>query len=163
MDTPDVQSDQVDEEPDARLILPGQRIDFLVKAGEPGTYELVALPYDQGYPSPTGLVALVEVAGEPLPMALPAALPKPPLEPIRDDEITGSRQLTFSAISPEVDAAGHWREVRFMIDGKTFDMNRIDQRVRLGMCWRQTYSPTFLLLMLRLERSRILSRNFAGV
>ena len=36
------------------LIAPGQRIDVLVQAGEPGTYELAALPYDQGYPSPTG-------------------------------------------------------------------------------------------------------------
>jgi len=132
MDAPEVRSDQINDEPDARLILPGQRIDFLVQAGAPGTYELAAIPYDQGYPSPTGLVAIVEVAGEPLPMALPATLPKPPLAPIRDEELTGARQLTFSAISPEVDAAGHWREFVFMIDGKTFDMNRVDQRVRLG-------------------------------
>ena len=37
------------EDPGATmLIAPGQRIDVLVKAGAPGTYELRALPYDQG-------------------------------------------------------------------------------------------------------------------
>jgi FtsP/CotA-like multicopper oxidase with cupredoxin domain len=120
------------DEPTAILIAPGQRIDLLVQAGAPGTYELQALPYDQGYPSPTGPLARVVVAGEPLPMKLPAALPPPPLPTIGDDEITGRRQLTFSAISPEVDAAGHWREFKFMIDGRLFDMSRVDQRVRLG-------------------------------
>ena len=34
------------------------------------TYELNAMPFDQGHPSPTGLLARVVVAGEPLPMKL---------------------------------------------------------------------------------------------
>jgi FtsP/CotA-like multicopper oxidase with cupredoxin domain len=65
------------------LIAPGQRADVLVQAGGPGTYELNAMPFDQGHASPTGPLARVVVAGEPLPMALPAALPNPPLETIR--------------------------------------------------------------------------------
>jgi FtsP/CotA-like multicopper oxidase with cupredoxin domain len=116
----------------ALLMAPGQRADVLVKAGRPGTYELAGLPNDQGYPSPSGPVARVVVAGEPLEMALPAALPPPPFEDVRDDELTGSRTLVFSAILPETEAAGVWPEFAFLIDGKRFDPTRIDQRVRLG-------------------------------
>jgi len=119
-------------EPGATLIAPGQRIDLLVKAGAPGTYDLRAIPYNQGYDTPVGLIARVVVSGEPLDMQLPAALPPPPLADIADDEITGSRQLVFSAITPEVDAAGHWAEFSFLVDGKVFDADRVDQRVALG-------------------------------
>ena len=114
------------------LMAPGQRADVLVQAGGPGTYELAAMPFDQGHASPTGPLARVVVAGEPLPMKLPAALPKPPLETIRDSEITGRRTLVLGATSPQADAAGHWQEFTFTVDGKTFDPARIDQRVRLG-------------------------------
>ena len=124
------------------LIAPGQRADVLVQAGSPGTYALRALPYNQGYPSPTGPVARVVVAGEPMPMKLPAALPKPPFETIRDAEITGRRTLTFSATWPEAEAAGHWSEFSFLIDGKKFDPNRIDQRVRLGAVEEWTINNT---------------------
>ena len=114
------------------LILPGQRVDMLVQAGGPGTYELHAKEYDQGHPSPVGPLARVVVSGEPMNMKLPTALPKAPLESIKDSELTGSRKLTFSATAPEADAAGHWQEFGFFIDGKKFDPNRIDQRVKLG-------------------------------
>lgn len=114
------------------LIAPGQRTDVLVQAGGPGTYELNALPFDQGHPSPTGPLARVVVAGDKLPMKLPAALPKPPLETIRDSEITGRRTLVLGATSPENDVAGHWQEYTFTVDGHVFDASRIDQRVRLG-------------------------------
>src|SRR5258708_28469725 len=73
------------------LISPGQRADVLVQAGGPGTYELNTMPFDQGHPSPNGPLAGVVVAGEPLPMKLPAALPQPPLQTIRDSEIPGRR------------------------------------------------------------------------
>jgi FtsP/CotA-like multicopper oxidase with cupredoxin domain len=114
------------------LIEPGQRADVLVQAAGPGTYELNALPFDQGHPSPTGPLARVVVAGEPMPMKLPAALPKPPLETIADSEITGRRTVVLGATSPENDVAGHWQEFTFNVDGKMFDPSRIDQRVRLG-------------------------------
>ena len=116
------------------LIAPGQRADVLVQAKGPGTYELGAKPYDQGHPSPTGQLARVVIAGEPLPMKLPTALPKPPLDTIRDSEITGRRTLVLSTYGdpPENNPGALWQEFRFMIDGKTFDPSRIDQRVRLG-------------------------------
>jgi FtsP/CotA-like multicopper oxidase with cupredoxin domain len=116
------------------LVAPGQRADVLVQAGGPGTYELNAMPYDQGHPAPHGPLGRVTVSGEPLPMKLPDALPKPPFEMIRDSEITGRRTLTLSAIGdpPGNRPGALWREFRFMIDGKSFDPGRIDQRVKLG-------------------------------
>ncbi len=114
------------------LIAPAQRIDVLVQAGAPGSYALQAMPYAQGYPSPTGPVATVVVEGEPLPMTLPTALPPVPLAAIGDDEITGRRDLSFSHIAPEVHDAGHWQEFSFKVDGRAFDPNRVDQQVRLG-------------------------------
>ena len=116
-----------------RLVIgPGQRADLLVQAGAPGTYELAALPYDGGYPAPTGPVARVVVAGDPHPMRLPPALPPPPLRTIADAELTGSRSLTLSARVPEVEAAASWQEFSFMVDGRHFDPRRVDHRVRLG-------------------------------
>ena len=108
------------------LISPGQRADVLVQAGGAGAYELNAIPFDQGHPSPTGPLARVVVAGEPLPMKLPSALPRPPLETIGDSEITGRRTVVLGATSPENDVAGHWQEYTFTVDGKIFDPSRID-------------------------------------
>jgi FtsP/CotA-like multicopper oxidase with cupredoxin domain len=118
-------------DPEAILLAPAQRVDVLVQAGAPGAYALRALPYFQGYDAPTGPLATVIVEGEPLPMKLPAALPPGPLDSIGDEELTGSRQLTFSRHAPEVDAAGHWREFAFIVDDQLFDHNRVDQQVAL--------------------------------
>lgn len=130
--TPPDTSQQAIDNPRAMIMAPGQRIDVLVKAGEPGTYALRALPYDQGYSSPTGPFATVVVEGDPLPMELPKALPPTPDKTITDSELTGSRTLTFSATVPEQESTSHWQEFRFLIDGKVFDPERMDQRVRLG-------------------------------
>lgn len=114
------------------VVAPGQRIDVLVQAGEPGTYAFQAIANDQGYPSPTGPLATVVVEGEPLAMAIPTTLPPPPLAPIGDDEITGTRTLTFTSSNPEVPPAATYHEFAFLIDGQRFDPGRIDQAVRLG-------------------------------
>jgi FtsP/CotA-like multicopper oxidase with cupredoxin domain len=124
------------------LIAPGQRADVLVQAGAPGSYAFRALPYDQGHPSPVDTLARVVVAGEPMPMKLPQTLPKPPLETIKDSEITGRRTLVFSKKGPEADAAGHYQEFSFLIDGKKFDPTRIDYRVKLGSVEEWTIQNT---------------------
>jgi FtsP/CotA-like multicopper oxidase with cupredoxin domain len=118
--------------PNALLLAPAQRIDVLVRAGAPGRYALNALPFDQGYASPTGPLATVVVAGDPLPMALPTALPPSPLETIRDEEITGSRQIAFTRMVPEAAGVQYWQEFAFLVDGRVFDPDRVDHRVRLG-------------------------------
>ena len=114
------------------VIAPGQRADVLVQAGAPGAYELQAIANDQGYPSPTGPLAHVVVEGEPVTMSLPATLPDSPLAPIGDDEITGTRTITFTAIEPEVPAAATYQEFADLIDGRRFDPDRVDQIIHLG-------------------------------
>ncbi len=117
---------------DGILMAPGQRVDVLVQAGAPGTYLLQGLPYDQGYPSPAGALATIEVGGEPLTMQLPAALPGAPLKSVSDEEITGTRGITFSVDVPEFEAAAGWQEFAFKVDGQLFDPDQVGQRVRLG-------------------------------
>jgi FtsP/CotA-like multicopper oxidase with cupredoxin domain len=114
------------------VVAPGQRADILVQAGAPGAPALQAIANDQGYASPTGTLAHVVVEGEPVTMSLPATLPESPLAPIGDDEITGSRTITFTAIQPEVPAAATYQEFAFLIDGRRFDPDRVDQSIRLG-------------------------------
>jgi FtsP/CotA-like multicopper oxidase with cupredoxin domain len=114
------------------LVSPGQRTDVLVQAGAPGTYTLRSLPFNQGEgPNRTWTLARVVVAGEPLPMSLPTALPRPPLATIRDEEITGTRQLTFSAREPRT-GGDDFREFFYFVDGRQFDPDHVGQRVRLG-------------------------------
>jgi FtsP/CotA-like multicopper oxidase with cupredoxin domain len=120
------------EELESMVVAPGQRADVLVRAGAPGAYKLQAIANDQGYPSPTGALAHVVVEGEPLTMSLPATLPDPPLAPIGDDEITGARTITFTAIEPEVPAAATYQEFAFLIDGRRFDPDRVDHSIPVG-------------------------------
>jgi FtsP/CotA-like multicopper oxidase with cupredoxin domain len=54
-----------------------------------------------------------------------------PLAPIRTQEITGTKRITFQTQDPAT-GGDDWREFRFMIDGRVFDPNRIDHRIRLG-------------------------------
>ena len=124
--------EQPTDYPNAMLMAPGQRTDVLVQAGKPGTYAFRAVPYDQGYAAPTGPIARLVIEGDPLPMNLPTRLPPLPEKVIGDDEITGTRVLTFSQARVDIEGAEFWRTFRFMVDGKTFDADRVDQRVRLG-------------------------------
>ncbi len=126
-----IQSAQLDRYESLEMT-PGQRTDVLVQAASPGAYLLQAIANDQGYPSPTGPLARVVVEGEPLPMNLPDTLPAPPLATIGADEITGSRSLTFSAMEPEYPPAANYQEFAFLIDGRRFDHDRVDQRIALG-------------------------------
>jgi FtsP/CotA-like multicopper oxidase with cupredoxin domain len=117
---------------DSVLMAPGQRADVLVKAGSPGTYLLQAIANDQGYPSPMGPLARLVVEGEPMDMALPATLGPGPLATIRDDELTNTRRLWLSSEEPESPASANYQEFTFLICGRRFDPNRVDQSVKLG-------------------------------
>ena len=114
------------------LMAPGQRADVLVQAGAIGTYAFRAIANDQGYPSPVGALAQIIVDGEPLPMPLPATLGTGPLAAIRDEEVTNTRHLTLSVDQPEFPPAANYQEFRFLVCGRTFDPNRVDQRIPLG-------------------------------
>jgi FtsP/CotA-like multicopper oxidase with cupredoxin domain len=114
------------------VIAPGQRVDLLVQAGGVGTYPLQAIANDQGYPSPTGPLARLVVAGEALAMPLPTALPPAPLAAIADKELSNKRRLTRSVEQHEFPPAANYQEFAYLICGRRFDPDRVDQRVRLS-------------------------------
>jgi len=120
------------ERDDTLLMAPGQRADVLVQAGAAGSYALRAIANDQGYPSPVGPLARIVVEGEPLAMALPAALGKAPLATIGDEEITNTRRLTLSVDEPESPPSANYQEFTYLVCGRHFDHNRVDQRIPLG-------------------------------
>jgi len=106
------------------LLEPGAREEVLVQAAGPGTYALRTAGFDtgpQGNHYPGAVLATVRVKGGAVP---PLALPKR-LLPVADlrRRITDRRTIVFSE-SADGDT--------FFVDGRTFDPNRIDTRVKLG-------------------------------
>src|SRR6266851_2723102 len=112
------------EPKDTLRLSPGARVEVLVTAGAPGVYLLRTGDIDTG---PEGnqyagtVMATVRVAGSP---ATPVALPQTllPVEDLRG-KVTNRRTLVYTE-SKDGDT--------LFIDGKTFDMNRTDIRVKLG-------------------------------
>ncbi len=111
--------------PQQRLLLPpGAREEVLVQAAGPGTYRLRTAGFDtgpQGNHYPGAMLATVRVEGAAVP---PLALPER-LLPVADlrRRITDRRTIVFSE-SADGDT--------FFVDGRTFDPNRTDTRVKLG-------------------------------
>jgi FtsP/CotA-like multicopper oxidase with cupredoxin domain len=105
-------------------VMPASRMDVLVTAGAAGTFKLAALHVltDAGEQfSANRDMGAVTVAGPP---AAPAASPGFPAQiDLRKLGIDARRVVTFT----EDEAAG-----KYFIDGKLFDHNRIDVRVKLG-------------------------------
>jgi FtsP/CotA-like multicopper oxidase with cupredoxin domain len=125
----------------------GNRVDVLMKIDKPGVYRLIKPELFQGtsaaeldsngvpvlvnngapVPIPEEFLATVIVAGRRKDTSLPRGrLPRSStLPPIRNHEINGNRRVTFSvdfSTSP----------IQFLVDGKLFDPNRVDQRIALG-------------------------------
>jgi FtsP/CotA-like multicopper oxidase with cupredoxin domain len=107
----------------------GNRAEFIVHGGQPGRYRVYAQRYDQGHPGgprPYVQLATLVVAGPPATGRIPAELVEPPRMP--DLPVARRRTVTFSG-----DISGrHGIEVQFLIDGKEYDMDRIDQEVEAG-------------------------------
>ena len=109
---------------DTIRLSPGARAEVLVTAGASGVYLLRTGNIDtgpEGNQYPGTVMATVRVEGPP---ATPVALP-PALLPVEDlrGKVTNRRTIVFSET-----ADGD----TLFIDGKTFDQNRTDVRVRLG-------------------------------
>jgi FtsP/CotA-like multicopper oxidase with cupredoxin domain len=107
------------------LMVPGERIEVLVQAAGAGTYELRQLLWGTGFQSqPDVVLATMVVDGDPVdPAPLPTTLI--PFEDLREVEVDNYRELTFD-VTQDHDG------VHFLIDGKTFDHDRVDQTVQLG-------------------------------
>ena len=114
-------------------LAPGNRVDVLVKAREPGLYILHKEGIRQAdfpeLPDPETL-AWIRVEGPQKSMALPSSLPARFSHPdITDSEVTDQRKILFSV---ERDP------LRFLINGKQFDENVPDPVVEVGSVeeWR---------------------------
>jgi len=111
---------------DEILLEPGGRMEVLVQPRHRGTYTFRTLAMDTGpggdqYPGAE--LATMQVEGEPVsPRILPAALLAVP--DLRR-QVTGKRTIVFS--EGEIGGKGI-----FYVNGKAFDPNRVDTRVRLG-------------------------------
>ena len=106
------------------LLEPGARAEVLVQAAGPGTYALRTAGFDtgpQGNHYPGAVLATVRVEGAAIP---PLTLPER-LLPVPDlrNQVTHRRTIVFSE-SADGDT--------FFVDGRTFDPNRTDTRLKLG-------------------------------
>lgn len=115
---------------ESQFLSPGNRVELLIKGGVPGRYALRKQEYhpsgSSGEPDYVDLeIGTVVVHESSLDMPLPTKLPVQ-MRDITDDEITGKRTVAFGISLRENALPG------FLMDGKAFDPNRIDQRVRLG-------------------------------
>jgi FtsP/CotA-like multicopper oxidase with cupredoxin domain len=111
------------------LIGPGERREVLVQGGEEGRYELESLPFAQFQHGDLdgSTIATLTSEGEPVDDELPSGeLPTNEWEDLRDAEVEERHRLVYS--EKEV-APG---EFEFLINGKIFDPERIDETMELG-------------------------------
>jgi FtsP/CotA-like multicopper oxidase with cupredoxin domain len=149
---------------DVIMLSPGNRVDLLIRAGQPGTYELMLTPGSSLMPNIPGMppsgsggpagggmpmpglptvpgelgsrsILTVEVSGRERHMGLPTALPAFD-PPILP--ITGHRHFTFSVQrTPGNDF------VNFGVDGKPYDMSAPPYEVPLGTAQEWTLTNAF--------------------
>jgi FtsP/CotA-like multicopper oxidase with cupredoxin domain len=126
------------------LMAPGNRAEFLVKGGEVGRYDLHADQYEQGHPGgarPGWVIGTMEVNGTIRDDPLPSKLVEPPKMP--DLPIANRREIRFKGeisgneekgeyVGSHDHSGGMRPPVQFYLDGKIFELNRIDQKVLAG-------------------------------
>ncbi len=111
------------------LLSPGERVEVLIQGGPEGTYALSSAPWGADFQvQPAIPIATLVSSG---PAAPPAPLPTTliPFEDMRLATVDRRRDIVFSEdLSP----------FRVLIDGHTFDMDRVDQTITLGAVeeWR---------------------------
>ena len=114
-------------------LVPGSRVEFLVDAAGEGSYKFKTSGYELDFPSgnyPEATLATLQVAGEPVTDTAPlptklSGLVNIPLQDYRKQKVDRKRTLTFS-VQPQEDGPPD-----FLINGKTFNHDRIDERVKL--------------------------------
>jgi suppressor of ftsI len=122
------------------MIAPGSRRDVLVRGGAPGSYPVKAVPFAQfpggekaadGGPTPNQTVLTLHSAGRRMKMRLPAGPLSRPLD-LRRLPVDRERTVVFSEMA---EAAG---TPRFLLNGMSFDPNRVDVTMKLGSVERWT-------------------------
>jgi FtsP/CotA-like multicopper oxidase with cupredoxin domain len=110
-------------------IMPAARVDALVEGGAPGSYALLskgAMTGTGDARAPDRVLGHLLVAGEPAASA--EALPTPPPPPDLRSAAIGARRVFVFSQSTTLKA----EKQLFFIDGRTFDLQRVDVRVPLG-------------------------------
>jgi FtsP/CotA-like multicopper oxidase with cupredoxin domain len=112
---------------DEMLIGPGSRREVLVRGGTPGSYELEALPFTPfaGGGLPESTVATLVSGDKPADEEQGLVGPLEEQEDLRDLPLDRRRTIVYSEEGPADDT-------RFLIDGKMFDPDRVDQTMQLG-------------------------------
>jgi suppressor of ftsI len=122
------------------MIAPGSRRDVLVRGGPPGSYPVKAVPFAQfpggekaadGGPTPNQTVLTLHSAGRRTNMRLPAGPLSRPLD-LRRLPVDRERTVVFSEMA---EGAG---TPRFLLNGMSFDPNRVDVTMKLGSVERWT-------------------------
>lgn len=110
---------------DSLLLAAGSRFDVLVRGGPPGRTRLQTLPYSTGPAGnkfPQATLATLVSAGTPThPVELPATFA--PTEDLSHAALAARRTIVFSE-----NKAG----TKFYVNGRQFDMNRVDIRSKLN-------------------------------
>jgi suppressor of ftsI len=106
------------------LMPPGKRFEFLVRAGAAGAYTLRTLGDDEGFDKwPPRRLATLRVTGSQT--TAPAMPPKlAPIPDLRFAKIARRRTLVWNIVTKP--------KLAFTINGKVFDPNRVDFRVKIG-------------------------------
>jgi FtsP/CotA-like multicopper oxidase with cupredoxin domain len=118
---------------DNYLLVPGGRVEFLVTAADEGSYKFTTGGYELDFPGgnyPEATLATLQVLGDPVTDTPPLptqllALTAIPLQDYRKEKVDRKRKLVFS-VKPVPDGPP-----KFLINGKEFDHDRIDQQVEL--------------------------------
>ncbi|MBZ9989406.1 multicopper oxidase family protein [Mesorhizobium sp. BH1-1-5] len=115
------------------LLSPAERVELVVAFDQPGSATLTTLDYDRGWmgpgrPADAGLTLLtVDVSGAPAETMPPLPGRLRPIAPFGQPTI--SRRLVFTE-TVAMNATG--MEMGFLINGKAFDMGRVDIVARAG-------------------------------
>jgi len=132
------------QERDIILLSPGERVDVVVRGDRsPGTYRLWSLPYSRTTgmlmgamaPSanrPTELAKLVYQSGDRAPWQVPERLI--PVEPLAAGRTLRRFTLgqTMGGMGMGMGGGPELGPMAFTINGRRFDMDRVDTRVQLG-------------------------------
>jgi FtsP/CotA-like multicopper oxidase with cupredoxin domain len=108
------------------LVAPGNRIEVMIRGGNPGLYKFRALEYDQGHPGgamPEDILATVVSQGGRMRQAIPTRLLTP--EDLTNEPISRRRTVRFRGSTLHA-------PVEFFLDDKPFDPERDDQVLTVG-------------------------------
>jgi len=117
------------------LLAPANRAEFLIKGAAPGTYRILQLAQSQQFlESAQKVICEIVVAGRPMNMGLPTALPRPeryyPL--IQPAEIAHVRTIEFGGAFPGV--ANPYVGIDFLINNMQYQTTAIPTVVKRDDC-----------------------------